>query len=541
MKSIKFVATFLLLLATARTAVAGPLVDVAWLKEHLAKGDVLVIDASMTKSYMEKHIPGATNVDLYLNGVWFNTSTAKMDARLQSWGLSPGKKVVLYDEGASPNATFLYYELYYAGFPTDDMSILDGGLAKWEASGGAVTQERPAAPPKGTFHVTKTRDEVRVDLNEFVTASADPSRHALVEALQPAMHFGEMKFFDRAGHVPRAVMMPVEDFYNADKTFKSPEEIRRMAAHLGIRPDREVLSYCGGGVAATVPFFGLKVLSGYPDVKVFKGSLFEWLQDDRDLPLWTYDEPHIKRDTGWLNAWNNKMMRMFGVIRINIVDIRSPEQFKVNHVPFSLNIPAEVFRKGLDDPAKLAATLGAAGVDPREETVIVSDGAVTESSALAFLALEKLGQKKVSLMMGSVDDWGMQGFPLTKEETRVGPKKSPMEISIVPVAYTAAVRADVVTKDAHDKPGDYPKIFVASGKDVPAKAQDGKVVHLPYTELLNADGTPKPAAEIWKLLAKAGVSRYAEIVAYADDPGDAAANYFVLRLMGFPDVKVLLL
>jgi hypothetical protein len=34
-------------------------------------------------------------------------------------------------------------------------------------------------------------------------------------------------------------------------------------------------------------------------------------------------------------------------------------------------------------------------------------------------------------------------------------------------------------------------------------------VHVPYTELLNANGTPKPAAEIWKVLAKAGVPRYA--------------------------------
>jgi hypothetical protein len=25
----------------------------------------------------------------------------------------------------------------------------------------------------------------------------------------------------------------------------------------------------------------------------------------------------------------------------------------------------------------------------------------------------------------------------------------------------------------------------------------------------------------------------------SDDPGEAAANYFILKLMGFPDVKVL--
>jgi 3-mercaptopyruvate sulfurtransferase SseA len=52
-------------------------------------------------------------------------------------------------------------------------------------------------------------------------------------------------------------------------------------------------------------------------------------------------------------------------------------------------------------------------------------------------------------------------------------------------------------------------------------------------------GTPKPAKDIWSILTKAGVPRYAELVCYSEDPGEAAANYFILRLMGFPDVKVL--
>jgi 3-mercaptopyruvate sulfurtransferase SseA len=82
-------------------------------------------------------------------------------------------------------------------------------------------------------------------------------------------------------------------------------------------------------------------------------------------------------------------------------------------------------------------------------------------------------------------------------------------------------------------------VFLASGKKAPAKAPaDGKVVHVPYSDLLDAGGKPKSAAEIWKALAKAGVPRYAEIVCISDDPGEAAANYYLLRMMGFPDVKV---
>ena len=33
--------------------------------------------------------------------------------------------------------------------------------------------------------------------------------------------------------------------------------------------------------------------------------------------------------------------------------------------------------------------------------------------------------------------------------------------------------------------------------------------------------------------------RYAEIVTFSDDPGEAAVNYYLLKLMGYPDVKAL--
>jgi 3-mercaptopyruvate sulfurtransferase SseA len=82
-------------------------------------------------------------------------------------------------------------------------------------------------------------------------------------------------------------------------------------------------------------------------------------------------------------------------------------------------------------------------------------------------------------------------------------------------------------------------VFIASGATVPVKAPEGNVIHVPYADLLDASGTPKAAKEIWNILAKAGVSRYAQLVCFSEDPGEAAANYFILELMGYPDVKML--
>lgn len=520
----------------------GRLVDAAWLQQALQREEPpLLLDASVTPQYAAKHIAGAVSADLYRYGNR-EVPTAAMEQRLQSWGVSPGRKIVVYDQGGSNMATRLFFDLYYQGVPAEDLFILDGGLSAWQAAGGPVTQETAPAP-KGSFRIQAVREEVRVRLPEFLNASGDPVNHAVVEALEPSYHFGESRFFDRAGHVPHAIMLPGEDFYNADKTFKSAEEIARMVGYLGIRPEQQIHSYCGGGVAASVPFFALKFILGYPQVKLYKESQLEWLQDSRGLPLWTEAAPQLKRDSSWLNGWGSRMMRVYGGSRINVIDVRPPEAYRLGHMPYALSLPAELFRGGLAGPAQLAALaerLGPAGVNAEAEAVIVSEGGLNPRSALAFLALERLGHPKVSVLMDSVDEWGLKGLPLAKEATVIGAPKAPQDLALPASVYAARPRPQVLLRDAGSSQGAYPKVFIASGQAAPVDGRHGKTVHLPYQELLNADGTPKAAKDIWQRLVKAGVPRYAEIVCFADDPGEAAVNYYILKLMGFPDVKVLL-
>jgi len=526
----------------ATEGINGNLVDVHWLEKNLKNPDVVILDASPQK-YAEGHIPGALSVNIYdLFAYGFgNMSDAKVEQLFQSWGISPEKKIVLYDSGGDILATRLFFDLDYHGFPVDKLFILDGGLTKWQKEGLPVTKDPTALPKNGTFKIGKFNEDVKVALPEFLNGSGDPANHALVEGLGADWHFGQTAPFNKAGHIPNGILAPSADFFNPDKTFKSPEEIKKMLGYLGIRPEQQVYTYCGGGVAATVPFFAAKFIANYPSVKVYPESELGWLSDQRDLPYWTFDAPFLMRDTGWLQFWSGRMIRMFLGAPVSIVDVRPAAAYNQGHVPFALNIQADVFKSNVTNPAKLAEILGPAGVNASDEAVVISGGGLTKDSALAFLMLEKLGQKKVSLFMDSMDKWTQLGFTLSKDATAVGPKKGPRDPSIPPTAYPGNFRKDVVIADPKSTHGVYPKVFVASGKDVPAKAQDGKVVHVPYTELLNADGTPKAAKDIWKILDKAGVPRYAELVCFSDDPGEAAANYFILQLMGYPDVKVLVI
>ena len=517
--------------AQARAGIEGRLVSVDWLKQNLSRDDVLVLDASPEPAHRKQHIPGAVVADLLTFGLR-EVPIAQMESRLRGWGLSPGQQVVIVDPGGTYMATKLFWDMLHAGVPAGDLFILDGGMAKWLAAGGVVTSQ--ATPPRkpGTVQLSARVQDVRVRLPEFLAATVDPRQNVMLEALEPEYFYGGAAFFSRGGHVPNATLMPADDFYNADKTFKSAQEIQRMLDHLGIKPEQQVLTYCGGGGAAAVPFFALKFLLNYPQVKLFQESQLGWLQDGRDLPMWTYAAPHLTRDTAWLKAWASPMLKTFGMSHVTAVDVRPADSFKLGHVPLAVNVPLQHLADPTQSPDRLAALLGAAGLDPTHEAVVFSEGGLNEGAALAFLMLERVGQHKVSIHLDSLDRWVDQGQVVARRSaTTAAPQAKSLP-------YAAQPRAELMLSGAASAQGVFPTVYVASGAELPARQPQGPVIHVPYSQLLNADATPKAAKDIWAVLAKAGVPRYARIVLVADTLGEAAVNYVVFRLMGFADVKV---
>ncbi|WP_077034518.1 rhodanese-like domain-containing protein [Pelomonas sp. KK5] len=489
---------------TLDAAAHGPLLSAEQLAARLAGGDPsLVLDTSPPPMYAAGHIAGAVPVDVFSYAAGTLTP-AQAAQRFQSWGLSPGRAVVITDQGASYMATHLYYELYRQGFPMEQVFVLDGGTARWKATGGAMTTAPTAAPTAGSFTPTLGHDaEVRGSLDEAVTASGDPAGHALVDALEPAYYYGERNFFGRAGHLPNARLWPSADFFNADKTFKPRAEIARMRDQLGIRPEQEVQVYCGGGVAASVPFFALKFLLEQPRVKLFAGSQQAWLRDERGLPMWTYAAPALLRDMQWLSGWNTAMTRAFGVARISVIDVRSAEAFAQGHLPFAQNLPAALLRAHRAEPEKLAALLASAGVKAADEAVIVGSGGLDRDTALAFALLERQGQQRVSVLVDSVEDWAFAGLPLEK--------------TALPVKAVARAAPEP------SGPG--------------GSAAGATPVRLPYAALLDTQHRPQPARTLWQLLDKAGVPRYAPVSVQADDPGEVALGYLILKLMGYAAVR----
>ena len=86
--------------AQAQAALPGRLASAAWLKDNLARGDLLVIDASPAQLHRKGHIPGAINADLFVLSPK-EVPLPQMEARLRSWGISPQTQIVIADQGGT--------------------------------------------------------------------------------------------------------------------------------------------------------------------------------------------------------------------------------------------------------------------------------------------------------------------------------------------------------------------------------------------------------------------------------------------------------
>jgi thiosulfate/3-mercaptopyruvate sulfurtransferase len=64
--------------------------------------------------------------------------------------------------------------------------------------------------------------------------------------------------------------------------FKSREDLLRLFANAGIRPDQEVVTYCQAGIRAAHTFYALK-LAGFDRVKNYEGSWLAWTKANQPV------------------------------------------------------------------------------------------------------------------------------------------------------------------------------------------------------------------------------------------------------------------
>lgn len=273
------------------------LVTAQWLSEHLDDPDLVVLDCSVhieqdedggfipmsgLADYESGHIPSAGFADLMgdlsdgESPIGFAVPTPEQfSAAMAALGVGDDSRVVLYDGSNSAWAARVWWMLRWVGF--DRAALLDGGIGAWKADGRPLSTEPPDRP--AGILTPAPRPELIADRDEVLAAIGDESVW-IIDVLPEEHFYGGMSMYARPGHIPGATNIPVFSLQDESGQYLPAEEL--AALHDG-DPDGRVITYCGGGIAASSNAFVMTRL-GYTDVAVYTASLQEWAADP-DLPM----------------------------------------------------------------------------------------------------------------------------------------------------------------------------------------------------------------------------------------------------------------
>jgi len=269
------------------------LVTTQWLSEHLNDPDLVVLDSSVFIQFDEKgnmsaisgqenfdagHIPTARFADLKGNlsathesFEFVMPSPEQFANAIGELGVSNDSRVVIYSAENQTWGARLWWMLRWAGL--EQVALLDGGLKAWKAEGRPISTE-PSTYSKAQFNLS-LNPQMIADRDE-VMAAIDNEQVSIVDALFEDHYAGKVSMYARPGHITSATNMPVSELFTPSAHYRPLDELD-MQFEGGLEGDRSkrVITYCGGGVAASSTAFTMYRL-GYTNVAVYMGSLQEW-------------------------------------------------------------------------------------------------------------------------------------------------------------------------------------------------------------------------------------------------------------------------
>lgn len=266
------------------SATSGLLVDVGWLAERIGDPTLRLIDTRKQAEFEAGHLPGAVNIDIYDLHWWDSSPEGLIGFRRQHEeafsvaGLRRDHTVVVYGQTTDMLAARALWVLKLFGH--ERAALLDGGLAAWEASGGAI--ERGPVTPTPTEYRADWHPEIIAGWPEVRAAIGKPGA-VLLDTRSKEEYVGTLVRSKHGGAIPGAVHLEYSKNVGPDGRLKSPAELAAMYQALGVTPDQEVIAYCHGGYRAAHTWLALTV-AGYPRVKNYVSSWGEWGNRD-DLPI----------------------------------------------------------------------------------------------------------------------------------------------------------------------------------------------------------------------------------------------------------------
>ena len=244
----------------------------------------VVVDTRPAWKFLFGHIPGAINLDDWweftyksegVKGLLKDDKTFIAE-KFAPLGFSPGKSIIIYGEPDDPWRTDgrFFWMLEYYGF--QKVSLLDGGFASWKKADKKIERGRQNPTPQEKSALNS------INLNLDVIADKSMINRYFLSNNFMIIDNRTQKEFDGAtpygspkgGHIPNAIHIHWSEFFQADGTLKKLPALNSLLSQNAIRPNKEIIVYCTGGVRSAMAYFVFRYL-GFK-VRNYDGSWWDW-------------------------------------------------------------------------------------------------------------------------------------------------------------------------------------------------------------------------------------------------------------------------
>jgi thiosulfate/3-mercaptopyruvate sulfurtransferase len=255
-----------------------PLVDAAWVQEHLDEPDLVLGDVRGPNAHQRGHLPRSIPLVLgspppFADPETLREFAVEVQRRLGRHGVDGAERLVLYDRGDCVGAAASAQAAQLAGHPR--VSVLARGVAGWpgDVETGAVELQKTKAALEPRLEAVPTWQELFSRLN-------DPEL-TILDVRTPEEYAGKAgaPCDPRQAHIPGARLLKVERLFAGPGQPLPPEQVRELAA---LPEGSEIVAYCHSGSRSALAALALRA-AGY-DARNYPGSWHEWSRHE-ELPV----------------------------------------------------------------------------------------------------------------------------------------------------------------------------------------------------------------------------------------------------------------
>jgi 3-mercaptopyruvate sulfurtransferase SseA len=372
--------------------------------ERLARQpNVRVLDVRAPAAYAKGHVAGAINLPWQsitlreVDGVRNELPPrAQLQAALRQAGLRYSDTLLIYDDGSLPGQAFVTLEA--AGF--ERIHVLDGGFERWPFA----RSTEPTVLPPSDLVLDRVKERV-------VDAAAVKDRVGRRDTVI-IDNRTEVAWSD--GHIPGSTNVDRSVLVGKDGRLLPPPQLQSLLKSYGVTPDKEVVTYCGSGIAASDGYLVLREL-GFPKLAVYHGSWDDWSRNPANaqqvgLTNWTFDPAKVAPQAGAAGGLalldEAELRASLADARTVVLDVRSPADYSAGHIKGSVNVfwnDTLDAQRNLKPLPELQQLFRAKGVTPDKRVVIFTRGGI--QVAHAYTVLKLLGYPDVAAYTGRWEGW----------------------------------------------------------------------------------------------------------------------------------------